>query len=71
MKLKKNLLENYFELIITALGLVVALSWNSAFQNYFQQNEYLNSYGPWIYAIMLTSIVVVLITFINSVKKRL
>jgi len=46
------------KLVVTALGFVTALAWNSAFQNLFQGNSYLNAYGPWIYALIITIITV-------------
>ena len=64
------LFDNYIEYIIAALGLVTALSWNSAFQKYFEQNEYLKDKGPWIYAFTTTFIIFILITFLNYLKDK-
>ena len=57
------------KLIITALGFVTALAWNDAFQNFFKKNKYLNSYGPWVYAIIITIITVLILTKIRLIKK--
>ena len=64
------LLDTYIEYMVTALGLVVALAWNSAFQKYFENNEYLQDKGPWIYAFGVTFIIFVLISILNYLKDR-
>ena len=64
------LFDHYIEFIIAALGLVAALSWNSAFQRYFEENEYLKDKGPWIYAFSVTLLIFVLISILNYLKDR-
>jgi hypothetical protein len=64
------LFDHYIEFIVTALGLVAALSWNSAFQKYFEQNEYLKEKGPWIYAFGVTFFIFIIITILNYLKDR-
>lgn len=68
---KSNILFDYYiEFMITALGLVAALSWNSAFQRYFEDNEYLKEKGPWIYAFSVTLLIFVIITILNYLKDK-
>ena len=55
------------KLIITALGFVTALAWNDAFQNFFKNNRYLNAYGPWVYAIIVTIITVISVIYLKKV----
>jgi hypothetical protein len=64
------LFDNYIDYMITALGLVVALAWNSAFQKYFEKNEYLNEQGPWIYAFAVTAIIFFFITILSYLKDK-
>ena len=40
-KKSRIIFDDYIQFIVTALGLVSALSWNSAFQKYFEQSKYL------------------------------
>ena len=63
--------DEIIKLIIASLGFITALSWNDAFQNFFKKNKYLNSYGPWVYAIIITIITVLIITKIRIIKKWL
>ena len=64
------LFDHYIEFIVAALGLVAALSWNSAFQKYFEQSEYLKEKGPWIYAFTITFFIFIIITILNYLKDR-
>ncbi|MDD5416775.1 MAG: DUF5654 family protein, partial [Candidatus Aenigmarchaeota archaeon] len=41
-------------MITAAFGLVAALAWNEAIQNWFKTQTWLSSYGPWAYAILVT-----------------
>lgn len=63
----KNLTKKYLEHMIAAFTLVIGLAWNSAFQNYFDKNEKLkkNEYGRWIYALAITLLLIIIITFLN------
>ena len=53
-------------LLITSLSFVTALAWNSAFQNLFERIPFLKRGGPWVYAILLTLMVIV----VTSLLKR-
>ena len=64
----KELLKRYAQSIITAFSLVIGLIWNSAFQHYFDQQEKLKNhkYGRWVYAIIVTIILIFIITFLSK-----
>ena len=50
-------------LLITSLSFVTALAWNSAFQNSFERIPFLKVGGPWVYAILLTLMVIIVTSF--------
>lgn len=64
----KNLTKRYLEHLITAFSLVIGLAWNSAFQGYFEKNEELkkHKYGRWIYAIVITLVLIIFMTLLSS-----
>ena len=65
-----QVLRKIYYLIVTALSLVSALAWNSAFQNFFQHNKFLKRRGPWIYAIIISAITIGLIVgFTKLIEK--
>ncbi len=67
-ELKSKIFEKLTTLITNALGLVAALAWNSAFQNFFKNYPQLQEQGPWIYAIIITIISVVIITYLSKLE---
>ena len=71
ISISKTLISKHIEYIIPALGLVIALAWNSAFQNFFHNNKYLNSQGPWLYAIMVTTIIIGIIQLLEKTKNKI
>ena len=54
-------------MILAALSMVAALAWNSAFQHLFQDNKLLKKGGPWVYAVAVTLICVIVLYFIEKV----
>ena len=56
-------------LIIGALTLVAGLAWNDAFKHLFNNSKYLNKFGPWVYAILVTVIVILIIIFLKPKHK--
>lgn len=70
VKKSRIIFDDYIQFIVTALGLVSALSWNSAFQKYFEQSKYLKEKGPWIYALGCTLLIFILITTLNFIRDR-
>ena len=69
--ISNKLIQKHIDYIIPSLGLVIALAWNSAFQRFFKTNKYLNSSGPWIYAILVTTIIIYIINFLEKTNARL
>lgn len=67
----KQILDKIYYLIVTALSLVTALAWNSAFQKFFENNKYLNKRGPWIYAILITGITIGLIVGFTKIVEKI
>ena len=60
---KQLILKEFSKLIIGSLGMISALSWNEAFTNFFKLHPMMRKRGPWIYAIIIT-IITLLITAI-------
>ena len=56
-------------LIISSLTFVVGLAWNSAFQDLFKKITWLNDYGPWVYASLLTVLAVGFFKVVNRIEK--
>ena len=69
--LKNKTLNDVSKLILGALSFVTALAWNSAFQSYFEKNKYLSSYGPWVYAILITLIVIGITIAMKRVNNKI
>ena len=71
----KNIHKKIFKklnlLISNSIGLVAALAWNSAFQNLFKKYPELQKNGPWIYAIIVTVIAVVIITYLTQIEEQI
>ena len=69
----RKVTRKYVEHIITAFSLVIGLAWNSAFQNYFDTNEKLKNhkYGRWIYAVVITIILIITIIMLNKFTEYL
>lgn len=72
----KNIINSHSQHLVevwkqlyTALILVVALAWNEAIKSLFDLYPKLKLYGPWVYAIVVTIIVFVLIDLIEKIWK--
>lgn len=61
-----NFLQKYIKYIGTALAFVVALAWRDAFKELFKSNKTLNKFGPWVYAIVVTSIIILLLWLLEK-----
>ena len=46
--------------------MISALSWNEAFTNFFKQHPIIKKNGPWIYAIIVTIITLVITAIITN-----
>ena len=71
----KNIQKKIFKklniLISNSLGLVAALAWNSAFQNLFKKYPKLQENGPWVYALIVTIISVITITYLTQIEEKI
>ena len=61
--------QKYISYIIPSLSLTVALAWNSAFQTFFKENPYLNKYGRFGFAIILTFLILTIILFLEHANE--
>ena len=64
---KNKIISETKKLILAALSMVAALAWNSAFQHLFQDYKILKKGGPWVYAVAVTLICVIVLYFIEKV----
>ena len=55
-------------LATTAMGMVTALAWNTAFTQFFDSHPVIKRYGPWAYALIVTIIAVLYVTIMNKLK---
>tara|TARA_Y100000389_G_scaffold17938_1_gene15633 strand:- start:159 stop:446 length:288 start_codon:yes stop_codon:yes gene_type:complete len=65
------LIAKHIDYIIPSLALVIALAWNSAFQKFFKSHKLLTSYGPWVYAILVTTVIIGIIQILEKTKAKL
>jgi hypothetical protein len=66
--LRKRFVEKLAILVTTAFGLVAALAWNDAIRGLFAEEGYLYflaKYGPWVYAIFVTILAVIITYYIS------
>ena len=70
MSIKLEIIEKISALLTAAFGLVAALAWNDAIQKWFASQTYLASAGPWVYAIVITIIAVILTIWIGRVAGK-
>ena len=71
MSIKLEIIEKIAALITAAFGLVAALAWNAAIQDWFAKNFPAESAGPWLYAIVITIIAVVMTIWIGRIAGKL
>jgi hypothetical protein len=55
---------------ITALTLVVAFAWNSAFQTWFAHHPKFKHHGPWVYAGSVTVLCMIFVAGLYYVQKK-
>ncbi|UCG95243.1 MAG: hypothetical protein JSV92_04335 [archaeon] len=68
--MKKEVVEKMSALITAAFGLVAALAWNDAIKSGMAALG-LTAYGPWLYAIIVTIIAVVVTIWIGKAAEKL
>ena len=71
--MKKDVIDKFAALITAAFGLVAALAWNDAIKGLFKQGgalEFLATGGPWIYAVFVTILAVVMTIWIGKLAEK-
>jgi hypothetical protein len=77
--MKKDVIEKMAALITAAFGLVAALAWNDAIKALFvgpcgSENAgtlcSLSSGGPWIYAVIVTVVAVIITIWIGKISEK-
>lgn len=63
-----NARDKSITIVTASLSLVAGLAWNEAFKNLFQNNKHLKNVGPWVYAVVITIIAVVIIILLDKFK---
>jgi TRAP-type C4-dicarboxylate transport system permease small subunit len=71
LSVKLEIVEKTSALITAAFGLIAALAWNTAIQKWFSDNFPPESIGPWLYAIVITIIAVVMTIWIGRIAGKL
>jgi TRAP-type C4-dicarboxylate transport system permease small subunit len=71
LSIKLEIIEKIAALITAAFGLIAALAWNTAIQAWFTANFPAESVGPWLYAIVITIIAVVITIWIGRIAGKL
>lgn len=57
--------------LLVTMSFIFALAWNDAFKNFFKRIPYLQKYGPWIYALSITLILVIFVHLMIFFLKNL
>jgi len=68
--MKSEVVDKLAALITAAFGLVAALAWNEAIQNWFKSQAYLVTAGPWAYAVIITIIAVIATIWIGKIAEK-
>jgi hypothetical protein len=71
LSIKLEIIEKIAALITAAFGLVAALAWNAAIQQWFTDNFPPGTAGPWLYAIIITIVAVVITIWIGRIAGKL
>ena len=58
-------LSNTYDLLIGAFTFIAALAWNDAFTNYLTKYSLFKKYGLFFYAILVSTVAVLLSVFLN------
>jgi len=69
MIMSKDVIDKIAALMTAAFGLVAALAWNDAIKSAIESLG-LQAYGPWLYAIVVTIIAVVMTVYIGRVAAK-
>jgi FtsH-binding integral membrane protein len=69
--IKRESIQKVSDLLTAAFGLVAALAWNTAIQEWFKTQTWLAAYGPWAYAIVVTIVAVIAAIWIGRLKGKI
>ena len=58
------------KIILASLSLLATFAWNEAIHGWFSRQKYLKKYGPWVYAILMTILVVGVTHLLTKFKKK-
>jgi len=65
----KDVIDKLTALLTAAFGLVAALAWNDAIKSLIKDLN-LVRYGPWLYAIVVTVVAVVVAVYLGKVSEK-
>lgn len=68
--MQKEIIDKLAALITAAFGLVAALAWNTAIQEWFKNQTVISNQGPWVYAVIITIVAVILTVWIGKVAEH-
>ena len=68
MSILHQIFKKMDSLIISSMGMITALAWNTAFQNLFDSTPMLKKYGRWIYAIVITIITIITVSLLEKMR---
>ena len=68
--MKDEVIEKMTTMVTSAFGLVAALAWNSAIQEWFKSQEWLHSGGSFFYAIVVTLIAVLVTIWLGRLAEK-
>lgn len=71
--MKAEVIDKMSNLMTVAFGLVAALAWNDAIKSLFAPGGLLSGaaeYGPWVYAVFVTVIAVVMAIWIGRAASK-
>ena len=68
--MKDEVIEKMTVMVTSAFGLVAALAWNSAIQEWFKSQTWLQAGGPFGYAFVVTIIAVLVAIWLGRVAEK-
>jgi tetrahydromethanopterin S-methyltransferase subunit E len=71
--MKEKIIEKISALMTAAFGLVAALAWNDAIKSLFNEGGalyFMRNGGPWIYAVLVTILAVILMIWIAKIEEK-
>lgn len=68
--MKDEVIEKITTMVTAAFGLVAALAWNSAIQDLFKSQAWLQAGGPFVYALFVTIIAVLAAIWLGRAAEK-